>query len=265
MLEPPMIVAALTMYVEPAEVRAAYRQLAEAVALRLDKTLDPAPEELTALWSHPELLLAQTCGYPWVTRLRGQVRLVAAPRYTFEGCAEAEHCAFILVPAALEASSLADLRGKRVALNGLDSNTGMNLLRHAVAPLAERGRFFGEVIVSESHANSLALLQQGHADVAAVDAVTYGYLRRAQPERVAGLRLLQRTRSSPTLPFITAASRSDAEVEALRTALNASLAADPGLASILAIDGVATVEEATYLPLLDWRREAVERGYPVIA
>lgn len=260
-----MAIAALTMYVEPAEVRDAYRQLAEAVALRLGKTLDPAPEELSALWSHPDLLLAQTCGYPWATRLRGQVRLVAAPRYTFEGCAGAEHCAFILVPETLEAESLADLRGKRVALNGLDSNTGMNLLRHAVAPLAERARFFGEMIVSESHANSLALLQQGHADVAAVDAVTYGYLQRAQPERVDGLRLLQRTRPSPTLPFITAASRSDAEVADLRAALDASLAAAPELADVLAIEGFVAVDDATYLPLLDWRREAVDKGYPVIA
>ncbi|MDR6677782.1 phosphate/phosphite/phosphonate ABC transporter substrate-binding protein [Pseudomonas oryzihabitans] len=260
-----MTVAALTMYVEPAEVRAAYRQLADAVARRLDVELAPAPDELPTLWSHPDLLLAQTCGYPWATRLRGQVHLVAAPRYDFEGCAGAEHCAFILVPETLEAESLADLRGKRVALNGLDSNTGMNLLRHAVAPLAERGRFFGEVIVSESHANSLALLQQGHADVAAVDAVTYGYLRRAQPERVDGLRLLQRTRPSPTLPFITTASRSDAEVDALRAALNDSLAADPALASLLAMDGVAAVDETLYLSVLDWRREAVEQGYPVIA
>ncbi len=260
-----MTVAALTMYVEPAEVRDAYRQLAAAVALCLESSLEPAPEELPALWTHPELLLAQTCGYPWATRLRGQVRLVAAPRYTFDGCVGAEHCAFILVPETLDASSLADLRGKRVALNGLDSNTGMNLLRHAVAPLAERGRFFGEVIVSESHANSLALLQQGHADVAAVDAVTYGYLQRAEPGRVAGLRLLQRTRSSPTLPFITASSRSDAEVEALRAALNDTLVTQPELARILAIEGFAAVDESTYLPLLDWRREAVEKGYPVIA
>ncbi|WP_295518888.1 PhnD/SsuA/transferrin family substrate-binding protein [uncultured Pseudomonas sp.] len=260
-----MTVAALTMYVEPAEVRDAYRQLAAAVALRLGSSLEPAPEELPALWTHPDLLLAQTCGYPWATRLRGQVRLVAAPRYNFDGCVGAEHCAFILVPETLDASSLADLRGKRVALNGLDSNTGMNLLRHAVAPLAERGRFFGEVIVSESHANSLALLQQGHADVAAVDSVTYGYLQRAEPGRVAGLRLLQRTRSSPTLPFITASSRSDAEVEALRAALNDTLVTQPELARILAIEGFAAVDESTYLPLLDWRREAVEQGYPVIA
>ena len=57
-----MTVAALTMYVEPAEVRDAYRQLAEAVALRLDETLNPTPEDLSALWTHPELLLAQTYG-----------------------------------------------------------------------------------------------------------------------------------------------------------------------------------------------------------
>lgn len=34
-----------------------------------------------SLWRAPELLLSQTCGYPLMTELRGQVHLIGRPRY----------------------------------------------------------------------------------------------------------------------------------------------------------------------------------------
>jgi ABC-type phosphate/phosphonate transport system substrate-binding protein len=260
-----MAIAALTMYSQPVAVRNAYTELVDELANRLGTHLNPAPPDLLALWQHPELLLAQTCGYPWVTQLRGQVKLVAAPRYTLPGCKGATHCSFILVPESSAAVTLADLRGKRVALNGHDSNSGMNLLRHAVAPLAEGGRFFDEVIESGSHVNSMTMLQQGGADVAAVDAVTFGYIQRDEPDKVAGLRVLQKTHQSPALPFITAKTRSDEEVLSMREYLSQLLRERKDLRDVLAIEGVDFVDEATYLPLLEWEREAVDLGYPAIA
>ena len=44
--------------------------------------------------------------------------------------------------------ALADLRGRRVALNADDSQSGRNALRAAVAPLAHDGRFFGGSILT---------------------------------------------------------------------------------------------------------------------
>jgi hypothetical protein len=35
--------------------------------------------DTAALWSHPELLLAQTCGYPLTHGYAGQLRVVATP------------------------------------------------------------------------------------------------------------------------------------------------------------------------------------------
>lgn len=260
-----MAVAELSMYTEPAAVNEAYVELARSVATRLGFELETAPTDLASLWRHPQLLLAQTCGYPWITQLRDEVQLVAAPRYAFQGCDGPRHCSFILVPEASTAISLEDLRDTRVAINGPDSNSGMNLLRDAVAPLAVQGRFFREVIRSGSHANSMKLLQLGQADVAAVDAVTYGYLQRDAPDRLAGLRVLQRSRQSPALPLVCAATHTNDTVQALRTALSATLVERPKLAQALAIEGFDPVSEDTYLPILHWQEEAIKQGYAAIA
>ena len=88
-------------------------------------------------WS-PASILSQTCGYPYATRLRGRVRLVATPVYRAEGCDGARYRSVLLVRADDRAENLADLRGRRVALNADDSQSGHNALRAAVAPLAQR-------------------------------------------------------------------------------------------------------------------------------
>ena len=43
-------------------------------------TLDDAVDYHQA-WTRPDLLLAQTCGFPYVKHLRGKVKLVATPVY----------------------------------------------------------------------------------------------------------------------------------------------------------------------------------------
>jgi ABC-type phosphate/phosphonate transport system substrate-binding protein len=257
-----MAVAALTMYSEPGAVRAAYEDLVQEVARRFGVALQPYVEaELASLWLHPELLLAQTCGFPWASSLQGKVKLVASPQYTLPGCDGATHCSFILVPESSPARSLADLRQKRAAINSQDSNSGMNLFRHAIAPLSQQGGFFSSVVESGGHIRSMEMLQQGLADAAAVDAVTYGYLQRDAPERIAGVRILAKTVKSPTLPLITAATRSDEEVNLLRQILSNVVVDRPDIARTLAIKGFKAAAESKYLAVLEWQDEATRLGY----
>jgi ABC-type phosphate/phosphonate transport system substrate-binding protein len=79
----------------------------------------------------PDVLLGHTCGYPLMTSLRGRVRVVATPCFDLSGCEGAWHRSLIVVAAGSAARSLEDLRGGVAAINGPDSNTGMNLLRAA--------------------------------------------------------------------------------------------------------------------------------------
>ena len=229
----PSCVAALPMYDLP-ELAQANDALWSAIAQRLQARGVEAPVELTRdrpldeLWLDPELLMAQTCGYPLVTRLAGRVCLLATPSYQAEGCSGPLHRSAIVVRRDDPATSLADLFNRRCVINSPDSNTGMNLLRAAVAPFAQRGRFFGDVSVSGAHSASAEAVARDEADVAAIDAVTWAHLRRFRPGVTDALRVLAWTAASPGLPLISARTTSRTILRTLRRVLF-EVAADPAL------------------------------------
>jgi ABC-type phosphate/phosphonate transport system substrate-binding protein len=262
------------MYVDPPPLRRATRMLWAHIrdslrAAGLDKVPEVADETLALedAWLHPGLLLAQTCGYPFATRLRGHVRLVATPCYDHPGCSGPISGSFLIVRADESAASLADLAGRRAAINYRTSNSGHNLLRAATAPFAQGEPFFAQVVETGGHGASIAALAAGAADVAAIDCVTWGNFARFAPERVAALRILGETPKTPGLPLITRGDASDAEVALLRAALDQA-AADPALAeprAILGLNGFATLTDADYDAVLQLERDAITLGYPVIA
>ena len=225
------------------------------------------PEDLLAHWHDPQLLLGQTCGYPLTHALAGAVQLVGVFRYNAPGC-DGIFCRSQLVARTEDAARpLADFRGLRVAFNSDDSQSGYNALRAAVAPLARDGRFFGEVIATGGHAASMAAVQQGRADIAAIDCVTLDGLRRNMPQTVADLCTIDQTQAYPGLPLITGQSTSAAELQALQAVL-AALVRDPAAADALAalgIVGFQTLPINTYQICIDMRLQAQALGYAELA
>ncbi len=148
-------------------------QLADWLGARGD-TLDLADpgDDLTAFWLHDDLLLLQTCGYPLLHALNDRVRVVAMPDFDAPGCTDGTYRSTLVVGAPVRAGDLADCRGLCAVYNGDDSNSRMNLLRHAVAPFARDDRFFASVERSGGHLASLKALADGRADVVAIDCVT---------------------------------------------------------------------------------------------
>jgi ABC-type phosphate/phosphonate transport system substrate-binding protein len=266
-------VAGLPMYDFP-EIRPATDAFWTALAARLRAAgLAAVPDDLTrpkdllAFWRDPGLLLGQTCGYPLTALLKGSVRVVATPVYRAPGCRGAEHCSVIVAGAGRNQRTLGEFRGGVCAVNGFDSNTGMNLLRATIAPLAEGKPFFREVTVTGSHAASLEAVAAGRADVAAIDCVTFAHLRRLRPDIAAGVQPIAETPQSPALPLVTAASTDDATIAVLRAGL-ADVAQDPALDAVrdtLLIVGYEVLPEAAYDRVLTLEAEAVGAGYPVLA
>jgi len=261
------------MYRDPPVVADATRGLWALVrdALRAAGLAD-VPEGLDediahdAAWRDPRLLLAQTCGYPFMAQLQGRVRLVATPVYRHPGCEGVLNGSFVIVRKDAAVSALPELRGQVAAINDPGSNSGMNLLRHTVAPHASEGRFFARVVESGSHRASIAMVARGEADVAAVDCVTFGNLARFAPDLVAGVRILAETAKTPGLPLITRADASDAELALLRGALS-DFAADPAAApvrAVLGLDGFVVLPESAYDAVTALQCEAAALGYPVL-
>ncbi len=247
------MIASLGMYDMPF-ISVANDTIWASVAARIDGApahLDRS-RPLGEIWRSPDLLLAQTCGLPLLVELGGVVQLVATPIYRFPGCDGPRYRSWIVVGANSPATTVADLRGHRAAINGWDSNSGMNLLRAAVAPLASSGPFFGSVTVTGGHLASLAAVATGEADAAAIDCVAYGLVARHRPDLVAGTRILASTPGSAGLPLVTAAATSPALVATLRTALRRMLT-DPATEAARAALGwteLAELTEADYRPIL---------------
>jgi ABC-type phosphate/phosphonate transport system substrate-binding protein len=266
-------VAALAMYDFP-ELAAANDALWSAIAAQLEaEGVGAVPPRLTQegsteeAWTNPALLLAQTCGYPFATSLHDRVQLVATPRYRAPGCDGAFHRSAVVVRERASTMCLADLRGARCAVNDRTSNSGMNLLRVEIAPLAQRRTFFGAVTITGSHEASAAAVAGGDADVAAIDCVTWAHLQRFRPATTKHLRVLMWTVRSPGLPFITGARTDAATYAALGRALDA-VANDPalyGVRSELMLDGFNALPTSQYHAILYLEQIAIAQGYPRLA
>ncbi len=249
------VIAELSMYPAPTAVGSAYqRWLEETLQLLGIQRRDNWQGSLHELWLHPQLVLAQTCGFPLVTELRKQVRVVGRPCFTLPDVSTGQHCSLLIVRHDDPRQTLPEFFDCRGAYNSIDSNSGMNLLRHALTPHVRDGRFFKHLEATGSHRQSIAHVALDQADLAAVDSVTFTYLARHAPSEVAGVRVLARTADAPTLPFITGFQ--GPEPELIRAAMNAALANLPEVAEVL---GIVTVQETTledYNVLLGYREAA---------
>lgn len=255
--------AALPMYTAPEPVaQASEAWLARIFELLGAQWVSSAALELPELWLSGQLLLTQTCGYPLMTLLRGKVRLIGRPVYELPNSADGQHCSLLLVRADDTRSELKDFFGSHGLVNSADSNSGMNLLRHSLAPLQRGGRFFSQVSLTAGHRHSMRWLKEGVGDLAAIDSVTYDYLARDASDEVAGLRILARSASGPCLPYITALHVDARQAEVIRQAMNQALTQLPEVARTLAISQVLPATESDYQVVLDYERQAVEQGLP---
>ena len=268
-----MLVASLMMYDRPDAVQRANDALWIALRDRLKARHLGAPDMLDrsdghdSYWLRSDLVFGQTCGFPYISELKGRVRLVATPVFHYPGGRGARRASFIVVREDDPARSIADLRGKRAAINDWLSNSGMNLLRIAVAPYARAGRFFSEVVVTGGHMMSILAIREGRADTAAIDSITWGLHERHAPETLAGIRIIGETPMGPGLPYITRLATTDAEIADLREAL-AEAIADPANAEAmdtLGLTGIEVFSDAEYAELEAFDAEARRLGYPKVA
>lgn len=265
------MLASLPMYDLP-EVRAATDDMWSGIASALRRAgIDGVPDALTRdagidVWHSRELLLSQTCGYPLTHALAGVVELIATPAYSAEHCSGADYCSLVIVSEDNPADGLDDLRGGVCAYNARHSQSGYNVLRAAIAPLASGAAFFSNTIESGGHANSIGLVATGRADVCATDCVTHAMIARYCPDVLDGTRVLCATESAPGLPYVTRAGIDPSDLERLRDGLRTAIS-DPDLAAsrdALFLSGVEMLGLDAYQRIDDMEISARDSGYAEI-
>ena len=260
-------IAALPMYNVTPALAAEWRALLAEVLKAVDphaSPIDPG-DDLHTLWRRPDLLISQTCGYPLVSGLQCHVQLIATPQFDAPGCTGADYSSVLITRANAPFDSLDACRGARAAYNQDDSNSGMNVFRHAVAPLAKDGRFFSAVIRTGSHLGSLRAVAENRADVAAIDCVTFAFVCDELPELAQQVRTIGWTAASPGLPLIAANDVPPGMVESLRVALDDAVASQPMRAKRLRLKGFTRLPLSDYARITQMENEARALGYPRLA
>lgn len=179
-------------------------------------------EDHGSLWTRPDLLISQTCGFPLTHELRDKVTLVATPCYSAPGCDGPNYRSCVVVRREFSADQVSALKGAKCAVNSYESQSGFNALRALIAPLSQGGPFFQSVVLSGGHLNSLRMVCDGEADVAAIDCVTYTLLARHRPGAIECVRLLCHTPAAPGLPYITHRAADQDLLHRLRAGLEAA-------------------------------------------
>lgn len=248
------MIAALQMYDWP-EIGQATDQWWAGLARHLEIDLPLSrPADFTAPWYRGDLILAQTCGYPFTHALKGLVKLVATPHYDADGCDGPDYCSIVF---ARDRRPLQDYRGTIAAVNTADSMSGMLALKLVFAPHAKAGWFFSGAVETGGHMNSMAAVRGGQADVCAIDCVCVGLARRYRPEALHGLVEIARSPAVPGLPWITRAG----DPPSIRDGL-AQAFADPDLRTAreaLLLSGFSARDVTAYDRIISLEAE-MERG-----
>lgn len=242
------MIACLPMYDWP-QVRAETDRLWSLIRDALAAKNIFAPPSLTrdidpwAMWQSPDLILGQTCGMPYRTRLHGQVQLVGTPDFGLPHTPAGYYYSEVIVRAD-GTGAFSDFIDRKLAINGFDSQSGWAAPQNLAASL---GRSFGDVVITGAHRDSAKAVAEGHADIAAIDAVSWRLIQTHLPDLARQLRVLGRTPATPGLPLITAPKFDRA---AIVRAVSAAIAAlTPADRSALGLIALAQISADTYLAI----------------
>ncbi|MCP4388421.1 MAG: PhnD/SsuA/transferrin family substrate-binding protein, partial [Gammaproteobacteria bacterium] len=168
-----------------------------------------------------------------------------------------------IVPADSDIESLQQCRGKVVAINNSNSNSGMNLLRYALAKIGARPGYFSQVVISGGHFASLEAVAANRAQLAAIDCVSYQLIADQNPQLVSKLRIIDYSAQTCGLPFVVPASRyTEQRCEVYLSALKEALARLPAdSAKLLHLDRFDSVTLEDYQSIVELENFAIDAGY----
>ena len=244
-------VAAFPMY-QRFELRPAFDALWTVLRDDLRECGIEAPEALTVIegdllpfWRRSDLLLSQTCGYPYRHFLTDSVTLVGTPDFGLPGCGPGYYRSALVVRQDDHRQTLAEFNGATIACNDVHSQSGY------AAPMvaAQRANVrFGAVRISGAHVGSAQMVISGEADIAGLDAVSWRHMTMLD-NWSRDLLVLQWTEATPGLPFITAIHHlakpvNDCLVRAIDTLPIV-------MRELLTLKGIVNIVEAHYREVAD--------------
>ncbi|WP_425045596.1 phosphate/phosphite/phosphonate ABC transporter substrate-binding protein [Primorskyibacter sp. S87] len=233
------MIAQLGMY-DPPPLHAANNRFWQEIRTRLGYGPKPLTRDgdVWQVWQSPSLLLSQTCGYPYRARLHGKVTLLGTPDYGLPDCPPGYYYSVFVVAADNRVTSPNELLSGCFAFNDALSQSGW------AAPRTYFGVTPARLLETGSHAASAQAVAENHAQMAALDAVTWEILKAHDPV-ARDLRVIARTQPTPALPYISALGRDPTPIAAAIKGAIRDLSSD--VRDLLMLKDLVPIPASAYL------------------
>jgi ABC-type phosphate/phosphonate transport system substrate-binding protein len=196
------------------------------------------------VWHDPDLLVAQTCGWPLIAELPDSSAVVGAFDYAVPDAHEGTYRSLIVTGTDRSLDELRADPNTLAAVNDHSSLSGWISFQHVWQGKPQN-------FVTGAHIDSCRALVAGRAQVACIDAVSFNLFEEFEPSVVEGLRIVGQGPRIPCTPLFVPARHAD-KVPDLRRAI-AGAVADPGVADArkaLRIRGFVPRDRVDYTPVL---------------
>jgi phosphonate transport system substrate-binding protein len=242
------------------------RDLAAYLAARLGR---PAVPRLDVSWQEREHLLDQgqidlcwICGLPYVRKADGapgSVLPLVAP--VMAGSRYGDRPVYysdVVVRRGSRFREFASLRGAAWAYNEPGSHSGYGVVRYELARRGETLDYFGQVVESGAHQQSLRMVLRGEVDGSAIDSTVLEQELADDPGLGRQIRVIDTFGPSPIPPWVVPGTLQAGLRETLREILT-GMERDPLGQAVLRKAGIArfvTVENVDYDPIREMARVA---------
>lgn len=240
------MIASLMMYTRP-ELEAAHNHYWLLIRKFLAQSGIDSPENLDqktkefAVWNDPALVLSQTCGMPYRTQLHDHVTLIGTPDFGVNGCPPGYYRSALVIRRAESRTMLTEFQGACFAYNESFSQSGYAAPYWQCHP---HGFWFENRLHTKQHLQSACAVAKGHADIAAIDAVTWRLICQYE-DFAANLRVLEWTEATPALPYI--AAKAAPQKETFVAVSQAIAALSSGDRALLGLKGIIYIPAEAYL------------------
>ncbi len=246
---PPLRVAVAAM-ISPRETFDLYRQLLAYLGHKMGRDLEFVQRktygEIDELLGQGQIDLAFICSGPYVA---GKDRYGFIPLAIPEVQGEHFYRSYLIVNRKSSYKRLEDLQGHTFAFTDPDSNTGRLVPTYWLAQLkAQPETFFGGLIYTYSHDNSIMAVARGLVDGAAVDGLVWEFYQARNPAFTSKTRVIKKSEPYGLPPLVASRLLAEKIREQIRQLL-LSMHQDPEgrhILSELLIDRFVPVQEEWY-------------------
>ncbi len=195
---------AIGAMVSPRETLSAYQDLVSYLGKKLDKNFQVVQrktyQQINEMLATGEVDLAFICSGPYVSgKEKYGLELLVAPEVNGSHF----YNSYLIVNQYGPEKNIADLRGKTFAFTDPDSNTGRHSPTYMLQQLNETPEtFFGSVIYTYSHDNSILAVSKGLVQGASVDGLIWDYFQKTNPDVTSSTRIIARSQDYGIPPVV---------------------------------------------------------------